>query len=68
MDTLLRRIVPPGETTNSYTGPIPGGDIAHSFGVGILLMQIRMVGQIVKFFEHEPGFLVDRIPSVRKHN
>jgi len=68
MDPLLWRIVPPGETTNSYTGPKPGGDIAHSFGIGVLLRQVKIVEQTIKFFEHKPGFLVDRIPSMRKHN
>jgi hypothetical protein len=68
MDPLLWRIVPPGEATNSYTAPKPGGDIAHSFGVGILSRQVKIVEQIAKNFEHKPGFLVDRIPSVRKRN
>jgi len=49
-DLVLRRKVPPGETTNSYAAPIPGGDVAHSFWVGVLLVQVNIVRPIINCF------------------
>ena len=50
MHPLLRRKVTPGETTNSYAAPIPGGDIAHSLGVGVLFVQVNIMRQIINRF------------------